>query len=140
MNNEDEYIVYVEEIGNRFYYKNGKLHREAGPAYVPWCDKEKYTGLSDQDLYKLKCRKHVDDPQYKSVYYIDEPMFPYLDKAGLPVKIKLTEKQLEDKLRIRPKYPCYHLEGIEYQKEEFDAIILDKELSTNSKIKQKFKV
>ncbi len=134
----DEYIVYVEETGNRFYYKNGKLHREAGPAYVPWREKDKYTGLSDQDLYKLKCTTYIEEPEYKLKYYIDEPMHGFLDGSGKPVK--LTGKQLEKYLRVRPDYPCYHLEGVEYKKEEFDAITLDKELDSKNQKSKKLKI
>jgi hypothetical protein len=138
MENQDEYVVYIEKIGNRFYYKNGQLHREVGPAYVPWSLKDKYSGLEDQDLYKIICKEHIDEPKYKSSYFIDEPMHAFLDDFGRPVK--LTPKQIDDKLRIRPTYPCYHLEGVEFSKQEFDAIMLDKQLFKNGEYKPKIKI
>jgi hypothetical protein len=111
---QDEYIVVIEKIGNRFYYKNGQLHREAGPAYVNWEGKEKFTGLEDQELYKKVFKENTDE------YYS---------------YVETNEQGAEIIKKLRPTYECYHLDGIEYSKAEFNCIIalqkaeeLDKEL------------
>lgn len=105
-NIQDEYIVIIEKIGNRFYYKNGQLHRESGPAYVPWKLKEEFTGLEDQELYQKVFKQHAKESEYES-YASD----------GTTILA-----------RARPDYPCYHLNGKEYNKEQFDSIILKQEL------------
>ena len=106
-NNQDEFIVIIEKMGNRFYYKNGILHREAGPAYVPWKLKEEFTGLADQELYKKVFQLHAKEDEYDG-----------FASDGSPIT-----------MRARPDYVCYHLDGKEYQLEEFNAIMLEKELS-----------
>lgn len=52
MKNKDEYLAYTRKDGTIFYYKNKKLHREAGPAIVIHEEFKKYTNLEDEGLYK----------------------------------------------------------------------------------------
>jgi hypothetical protein len=52
MKSNDKYELYINKSGVIFYYKNKKLHREAGPAIVIARDAEKYANLEDKDLYK----------------------------------------------------------------------------------------
>lgn len=47
MQNKDEYLVEIFD-GSKYYFKNGKLHRENGPAITP----ENYRNFGDEHLYK----------------------------------------------------------------------------------------
>jgi hypothetical protein len=120
MNNQDEYVVYEERMGSRFYYKNGKLHREVGPAYTPWKLQYKYIDLGDQELY---IKKYQD--------FVNEPLYSY--------EVQLSDKTIS-KRKVRPAEPHYYLEGIQYNKQEFDAIMLDKQLPKSGANKLKVKI
>lgn len=114
MSHKDQYIV--NNLG-RFvcYYKNGKLHREAGPAVYLMTDKDKYCPLilEDKNLYQLGDIK----------------------VGSLPASIILN---MGNKKEV-----YYYLEGISYTKKEFNAILdkknlnkeLELELSKNNKKK-----
>lgn len=116
---KDEYLVYNNPNSNAdFYYKNKKLHREAGPAIVINKDKDKYSNLSDYKLYK-----RVTEP------VVPETMLTYV----------VQDYQQDIKFVKRPFIPhcsAYLLEGRDYEKAEFDAIILEKELSKTTPITQ----
>jgi hypothetical protein len=93
------------------YFKNGKLHRESGPAAYLFEDKHKYINLEDKDLYK----------------------------QGIPQKSRVEMMFLEYDLNIAnagktDNHPHYYLEGQNYEKEVFDVIIeknkIKEELST----------
>jgi hypothetical protein len=53
MTTDDEYLVYTGHHNTTFYFKNKKLHREAGPAIICRKDnnKKKFEGLKDESLY-----------------------------------------------------------------------------------------
>lgn len=97
---EDAYIITA--LGAYIcYFKNDKLHREAGPAAYLFEDKHKYTNLEDEDLYKQGI------PQFKSriemMFLEYELNIANIGKTGNPLH--------------------YYLEGKSYEKEAFDAII-----------------
>ncbi len=125
MDIKDEYLVYIDEGKTHRYYKNKKLHREAGPAYVCTIDVEKYTNLSDEDLYK-------------KVY---EPVVPKI-KGTQPLDIN-GEIFLIYSSPIKSTYygSYYYLEGIKYSKEDFEKIMfknnLEKELPQEEKVTSK---
>lgn len=48
----DEYIVYINDYQTRYYYKNGLLHRESGPAVIKRNEIELYQNLIDKQPYK----------------------------------------------------------------------------------------
>lgn len=115
MNNKDEYLVFVRYDKTRFYFKNRKLHREAGPAIVRPEDENKYTNLIDEELYKevtdslvseygLDEEKIIDLPNGKVLLILEEPMSYYLGSF-------------------------YFLDGMQYKEQQFNAIKLRKELS-----------
>jgi hypothetical protein len=90
------------------------LNSVAGPGYCYLVCKEKFTGLEDQELYKKVFKENTDE------YYS---------------YVETNEQGAEIIKKLRPTYECYHLDGIEYSKAEFNCIIalqkaeeLDKEL------------
>jgi hypothetical protein len=105
----DEYVCY---------FKNGKLHRENGPAAYFAEDKEKYGNLADKNLYK-----------HDTLHTNMEMLFLVFD-------LKLESN------------PHYYLEGKRYDKEAFDSIIsngkikneLSMELSSKTSNSKKVKV
>lgn len=116
---KDEYLVYNNPNSNAdFYYKNKLLHREAGPAIVVHGDTDKYSNLSDKKLYKRVTEPVV--PQ-KMVTYIEQ----YYQK-----EIRFVEKP------FIPSCSKYFLDDKDYLKEEFDALVLEKELSHTMPINQ----
>jgi hypothetical protein len=112
MENKDEYLVYTRNDRTRFYYKNKKLHREAGPAVVIYEEYNKYLNLGDENLYKRTTesveKTNSDDflveclPNGNFVVLKDPPIY-YLTSY-------------------------YYLNGIEYTEQEFNAIILKEKL------------
>lgn len=95
MENQDQYIVYLIK-GASFYYKNNKLHREEGPAYVPEQSKSLYRNLSDHNLYK---RVTIHDLKESDVVY------PIYNKLFNGFYLSNT--------------PLFFLEGIQYEKSDF---------------------
>jgi hypothetical protein len=80
----DEYIVYI--YGDRYYYKNKKLHRENGPAFVPEELKEEYTGLGDDDLYVkifMTSKKKFEPHKIKKEYNIEDDRVPHFFLEGV---------------------------------------------------------
>lgn len=104
--NKDEYLMYLRRDGTRFYCKGKKLHRESGPAIVVAKDFEKYSNLADEYLYKeISCS------------------YPEL------AQLSLKKNKVSTKVMSVYSDSHYFLDGIEYAKAEFNAIILTKELS-----------
>ncbi len=115
----DEYIVCIEEDGHHFYYKNGKLHREVGPAYFGALHEKEYTNLSDEKLYKKVFVYTVDEKQYTVPINSD------------PDSVRIS---------YRPLKANYHLEGKQYNEKEFAAIQLEKELPSINANSKKLKI
>lgn len=99
----DEYIVKkcYNGKGGFFYYKNGKLHREAGPAII--FPKLKDNDLGDDNLYKEEIvstmnpygyfAQYVVEDRYEKTpakYYIEGK--PYTQKEFQEIKAKLELK------------------------------------------------
>jgi hypothetical protein len=106
MKNKDEYII--EDDGHSYTFKkNGRIHREEGPAYFSYgnINKNEYLNLEDKYLYKFK--------QIPS------------DKRELLFESEM--KRLKYELWQAGKIH-YFLEGEEYSKEEFEKIKARKDL------------
>jgi hypothetical protein len=120
MKNEDEYIVKIHDDGTRFYYKNKQLHRETGPAVINPKDVEKYKDLSDESLYQ---EVHVSNPSKKgkmnTIYTENGPIITY-------------ESPIEHIYST-----AFYLNDIPYLENEFNAIILEKELQNSNNNKSK---
>lgn len=86
---------YIKTMLEKYicYFKNGELHRENGPAVYLPEDKSKYDNVADKDLYKSA----TIDQGIKEIFIL----FDF--RQGTP--------------------PYYYLEGTEYDKQTFDAII-----------------
>jgi hypothetical protein len=128
MDTQDEYLVYIDEGRTHRYYKNKILHREAGPAYVCTIDVAKYTNLVDEDLYK-------------KVY---EPVVKTVKKEVKTENGDLLNQVFQlYELPIKSTYygSSYYLEGVRYNKDEFEIMVLkqklEKELSQENKIEPK---
>jgi hypothetical protein len=100
----DEYIVIIEKFGNRLYYKNGHLHREFGPACVPWELKEEFTGLKDEGLYKKIIRNrsgnYTYNPNNKESYYLEGIGYGKEEFSQI-----ILAKKLQDELNLELKHP-----------------------------------
>lgn len=130
MSNQDEYLVYTKSIGTKLYYKNKKLHREAGPAIVIPEDIDKYKQLSDSDLY-IPTDQPVETVTVKSN---DEKR----DDSTKITTMKILKQRwsslpliytLEDPIEYNYDFfSSYWLEGKSYSKEEFTSIMLKKEM------------
>jgi hypothetical protein len=101
---KNNYIVNINSDGSRTYLKNGLYHRESGPAIVSSLDKNKYLNLGDEELYEKVFTTFSKQPHY----LVNDGLWEY------PVYLSLST--------------AYYLNGIEYSKEEFDAIKIKKEL------------
>jgi hypothetical protein len=123
MENQDEYILKIQDDGTRFYYKNNKLHREAGPALINRRDVEKFSNLVDEHLYK-EVHKKRPKKELKMVTIETEngPIFTY---EG-PIEYHYSTE--------------YYLDGKTYQEEEFNAILLEKELPKQDGQSKKMKL
>ncbi len=115
---KDEYLVYTNPKDNTdYYYKNGQLHREEGPAILVENDKHLYSNLSDKKLYK----------QITGV--LTEEMTETVSERNWNEEIKTYQ---------RPIYywsSRYYLDNKEYKKEEFYSLMLEKELNKDLKNK-----
>lgn len=123
MENNDGYIVEIVKSSSpnkttetRYYYKDGKLHREKGPAIVHQDNKEKFTNLGDEQLYK-EIYLETGIGAYKSYFRV-----------------------VDNSLRIRLFPHNYYLEGKGYSEIEFIAKQLDKEMSINKAKSKKSKI
>jgi hypothetical protein len=99
----DEYIVKkcYNGKGGFFYYKNGRLHREAGPAII--FPKLKDNNLGDEHLYKEEIITTMNPYGYFSQYVVEDcyehtPAKYYLEGSGYSkkdfeeIKVKLDLK------------------------------------------------
>jgi hypothetical protein len=100
MEKEDKYWI-VESSYTLRYFKNGQFHREAGPAFLLKTDKNfnNYINLGDDHLYQDKRKQ-----------------------------ISIIENMEKQHIGPLPHSSEYYLEGIQYSKEEFYAIKIQKEL------------
>jgi hypothetical protein len=123
MQNEDEYIVKIHNDGTHFYYKNKQLHREVGPAIISPKDIQKYKDLSDEHLYQ---KVHVKIPPLKgkisTIYTENGSILSY-------------ESPIEHVYST-----AYYLNNIPYLENEFNAIMLEKELQKNNSQSKKLKL
>lgn len=95
----DEYIIENNGL-SLTYLKNEKIHREVGPAMFFIEDKHKYNIEEDKHLYEeIKCEF--------SLY------------SDIVMTLQANSMNLEQ----------YYLDGVEYSKEEFNIIMLEKELN-----------
>lgn len=131
MSNKDEYLVYTQFDGSRFYYKNKKLHREVGPAIVIYKDIAQYTNLSDETLYiptdkpvEIIEIKGTDKSQGKTTQIVK---IAHLKKKNLSLPKTYS---FEDPIEYTYGNPTstYWLEGINYSQQEFTSIMLKKEI------------
>lgn len=111
MESKDNYIVKRTRNGTGayFFYKNGTLHREAGPAIVTLSNREHFLQLGDENLYK---EEHVnrDLPNGYSYEYIQE------------------EEIIDGRLTQVSSIPIFYLNGQPYTEKEFNKIKLTLEL------------
>jgi len=131
MENTEEYIVQKckNGKGSLFFYKNGLLHREAGPAIVTFPNRKTLTKLGDENLYKEKIVKS-DFPEH----YSPDP----IDKSEL----------INGKIALIHSIAIFYLEGKPYSQEEFEQIKgtfilkneLSKELLESDKLTKKVKL
>lgn len=124
----DNYVVKKANNGKGFffYYKNGQLHREAGPAIV--FAKKEDNNFGDHDLYK-------------------EELIGEFNPYGFD---QYPETVIENPstLFAQPSIARYYLEGRSYSKIDFEEAKqklvlkneLNKELETNQSNKQKNKI
>jgi hypothetical protein len=135
MQNKDEYLFYWKEKGTMwetvFYFKNGKLHREKGPAIASFGSIYKYKDL-DSDLYK-ESKTPISNPIINDytietlpngeTKIIEEPSTVYID-------------------------PVYYLDDVEYSKRKWTYLVsrkrlydkLNKELPSTKNTKKKPKI
>jgi hypothetical protein len=113
--NMNEYIVKVYNDGSRYYYRNGLLHRETGPAILIPEDQKYFNESNDDHLYKEAIVE--EDAPYKifnqkPIMYLPQPTGSFKRYHTMPV---------------------YYLNGEGYSDEEFAKIkaklVLKNELS-----------
>lgn len=99
---KDKYQVYIRKEGTRVYYKNGLIHREAGPAVVRVEDIELYTNLSDKGLHEetfkqvandMFCASHKDYKSNVSSYFLEGKLYEQ-DEFDIIIFNKRLEKEL----------------------------------------------
>ncbi len=127
METKDEYILKIYENGKgaHYYYKNGKLHREAGSAILNPLEVKMYTDEPDKNLY----RKEIVPDMSPNKTQGNDPF-------GLGIKtMYYSIAQL-------------YLEGVRYNRPEFEKMVkilqekrqLEAELNTNSEKPTKLKL
>jgi hypothetical protein len=106
----DEYIVDPDFMrGFLIYFKNGQLHREAGPAIISIIDKEEYSYSEDKDLYregkvkldiftKMRVLANIaSSTNNKNVsYFIDGELFS--KEKFYRIKLNKFKKELDNEL------------------------------------------
>lgn len=97
---KDQYVVRTI---NKFvcHYKNGKLHREAGPA-----------------IYSLKAKSKYDDLEDKNLYQ-PSTILPF-SIGNLPVSIGLNMGSQKE--------AYYYIDGVSYTDKEFNSLLEKKDL------------
>lgn len=108
---EDEYILEILDKKDYKYYKNGKLHREAGPAAFTIYTKgfNKFLNLDDKDLYK---EKETNSPPnsnpimfgFSKYYYLEDVRYQEQEFYIIVSKINL-EKELSQENQNESKRP-----------------------------------
>ncbi len=130
MDNEDKYIVYVNSLGDRYYYKNDKQHREAGPAVIYSFELKDDMDLLDNGLYTevfknppsdIKITVAKDTGAGKSNVNLNKVINKL--NSYKSNHIITFESPIEYVYKSN-----YWLNGINYLKEEFDILILKKEI------------
>jgi hypothetical protein len=138
MNQENNYVVEIINDDLYRYYKNGKLHREAGPAKFSSTNKQ-YINLGDEHLYKIK--RVSDNNQINDISKI----FDQCLKIS-PIKGSSSHTTMSLVLEnFNNLLTAYYLDGVEYEKNEFDILKLQRDLSkelleTNKQNKPKIKL
>lgn len=130
MEKEDEYLVFVRKgDGSRFYYKNRKMHREAGPAIVCPTEIEKYTGLSDEGLHKETVIDLLIIDSGAEVSTINlEKLYEFtVVEDSKEITMSIPNGQSFVVIEAPSAYfmgSLYYLDGIKLSEKEFDASIL----------------
>lgn len=118
MEKADEYLFYWRDKGEMFetvyYYKNGKLHRDAGPAIASFSDIYKYKNL-DSHLYK------------ESLVPIFNPTISdFIQETSPDGNIIVKEEEIP----LVYIDSCYYLDDKEYSKKAFRKLKSKKVLKT----------
>jgi len=108
---QDEFILNIHANGSRYYYKNGLIHRESGPAIINPLDKDKYFYTNDVNLYTTNLL-----PESEPFYLKEDDLWEY------PIYLSIRTS--------------YFINGIEYSQKEFEARKLKKELDNELLIKE----
>lgn len=125
MEGKDEYIVKIDDNGNRSYYKNGKLHRETGPAYIVYKDIDKFKDLSDEYLYKeVYIKTPKKEGKITTIYTDNGTIISY----EAPIEYVYENEN------------AYYLNGKYYLEQEFNAISLEQELPLHESKSKKIKI
>ena len=98
MSDYKEYTVKVWTCGFKYWYVNGKLHREDGPAEA-WTDGSK--------LWYLNGKRHREDGP--AVEYADGTKYWYLNGKYL------TEKEFNERMNNTCTTKVITIEGVEYK-------------------------
>jgi hypothetical protein len=117
MIDQDEYVFYINEDKNIFYYKNKKLHREAGPAVVLSNDIDRYIHLSDKTLYKEVFTPVTEDSE-KNDYEIEISYYDGFNFTYEAIKQQFSSHNIS----------TYYWEGIPCNEKEFAAYKMKKAL------------
>lgn len=116
MDTQDEYVFYDKEDGARFYFKNKKLHREAGPAIVVPNEREKYINLIDESLYKpipvVKTQSISSQSYYEDVFSENGSVY----RPNLIYNLYAVPKSE------------YYLDGTNYPEKKFNVLVLKNQL------------
>lgn len=122
----DEYTFYIDGDGTTFYYKNKKLHREEGPAFISKSNKSEFLNLKDQYSYK-----EVFEPYKKEIAENIKAIYSVHNTNSMKKISTIFPKTINAVISFEAPIEyvyvysfAYYLEGIEYSKKEFDIIIL----------------
>lgn len=108
---KDFYTLFIFKSGEKFYFKNNKLHREAGHAIVSALFSNKDNNAVDQHLYDKVLAKNSTGNYFK---------FKFSDGS---------ETILESPVRYMYA-SAYYLDGKLYEAQEFKISKLQKELQS----------
>jgi hypothetical protein len=126
-NQKDQYQLYINSNGVRFYYKNKKLHREDGPAIVIPKDVEKYSQLKDNTLYKKSIAPIINHEgaitkYINNMYGTDEKKCNgnvFLDYLNNQNNFWNQNDMVLQKYELAWNKSAFFLEDKEYSEEEF---------------------
>lgn len=102
INKEEPYFT-ITKYGLIYYFKDGLLHRENGPAIISEKHKEQYLNLGDEDLYK---------PSQSGTSVIDDRLLAFILLSHAAT----------------PEINFYYLNGVHHTEEEFNSILDKKKL------------